>query len=181
MLRLTWDCVRDGLISVKGGRDKTGAKQRVGISPALADVLDELRAEYRKVPNTGKLVFTKEGKRIPKATLRHAFDKAVADAKIEDFQFRDFRHCARTRWAAAGLPYEIAETAIGHKLKGIAGRYVNLTDDQITGSLLGDVCNDGGKTAGKGGRTVRVNFVPVVFPQRKRVSFPFKRLCKIPQ
>jgi integrase len=64
-------------------------------------------------------------------TLRHAFDKAVSDAKVEEFQFRDFRHCARTRWAVAGLPFEVAETGIGHKLRGIASTYVNLSDDHI--------------------------------------------------
>ena len=53
------------------------------------------------------------------------------DAQIEEFQFRDFRHCARTRWAAAGLPFEVAEIGIGHKIRGMAGRYTNLTDDQI--------------------------------------------------
>ena len=63
--------------------------------------------------------------------MRHAFEKAVYDAKVEDFQFRDFRHCARTGWAAAGLPFEIGEVGIGHKLRGIAGRYINLSDDQI--------------------------------------------------
>jgi integrase len=131
LLKLTWDCVGAGLIVVKGGRAKTGAKQRVGISPALNEVLGELRAEYRRIPNTERVVFTKGGKRIAKATLRHAFDKAVEGAKIEDFQFRDFRHCARTRWAAAGLPYEIGEIGIGHKLRGVAGRYINLSDDQI--------------------------------------------------
>jgi integrase len=131
LLKLTWDCVSDGLIMVKGGRSKTGAMQKVGISPELGEVLDELRAEYRKIPNTDRRVFTKGGKPIPKATLRHAFDKAVQDAKIEDFQFRDFRHCARTRWAANGLPFEVGEVGIGHKLRGIAGRYVNLSDDHI--------------------------------------------------
>jgi integrase len=131
LLKLTWDSIGTGLIVVKGGRTKTGARQCVGIAPALNDVLDELRAEYRRIPNTDRRVFTKGGKPIPKATLRHAFDKAVQDAKIEDFQFRDFRHCARTRWAAAGLPYEIGEIGIGHKLRGIAGRYINLSDDQI--------------------------------------------------
>jgi integrase len=55
----------------------------------------------------------------------------VSDAKLEGFLLRDFRHCARTRWAAAGLPYEVAETGIGHKLGGMAGRYTNLTDDHI--------------------------------------------------
>jgi integrase len=131
LLRLTWDGVQDGLIVVKGGRAKTGARQRVGISPALREVLDELRAEYKRIPNTERRVFTKGGKPIPKATLRHAFDKAVADAEIEDFQFRDFRHCARTRRAAAGLPFEVAETGLGHKVRGMAGRYTNLSDDHI--------------------------------------------------
>jgi integrase len=94
-------------------------------------VLDELRADFRRIPNTERRVLTKGGKPIPKPTLRHAFEKAVNDAKVEDFQFRDFRHCARTSWAAAGLPFEIGEVGIGHKLRGIAGRYINLSDDQI--------------------------------------------------
>ena len=63
--------------------------------------------------------------------MRHAFEKAVSDAKVRDFQFRDFRHCARTRWAAAGLPLEIGERGIGHKLRGIAGWYIDFSDDQI--------------------------------------------------
>jgi hypothetical protein len=71
----------------------------------LKELLDELRAEYLKVPNTEKRVFTRDGKPIPAATLHHAFDKAVKDAKVEDFMFKDFRHCA--------------------------GRYVNLTENQI--------------------------------------------------
>ena len=100
------------MIVVKGGRAKTGVKQRVAILPALEEVLRELRSEYRRVPNTDKRVFTRNGKAIPKGTLRHGFDKAVHDAGVEDFQFRDFRHCARTRWAAAGLPFEIAENGI---------------------------------------------------------------------
>jgi len=139
LIRLTWPSVNDSLIKVKGGRDKTGADQRVGISPALKEVLDELRAEYLRIPikdkmnmlNTERRVFTKDGKPIIAATLRHAFEKALDDAKVEDFQFRDFRHCARTRWAAAGLPFEVAEIGIGHKLRGMTGRYTNLTEDQI--------------------------------------------------
>jgi len=131
LINLTWDSVKDGLIKVKGGRDKTGVTQRVGVSPALKEILDELRTEYRRIPNTERRVFTKNGKRIYAATLRHAFESARDDAEIKDFQFRDFRHCARTRWAAAGLPFEVAEIGIGHKIRGMAGRYTNLTDDQI--------------------------------------------------
>ena len=32
---------------------------------------------------------------------------------------------------AAGLPFEIGERGIGHKPRGIAGWYINLSDDQI--------------------------------------------------
>jgi integrase len=131
LLKLTWDCVTDGLIVVKGGRSKTGARQRVGISPALLEVLNELRVEFRKTANTERRVFTRDGKPITKESLRYGFDKAIGAAKIDDFQFRDFRHCARTRWADAGLPFEVAEIGIGHKIRGVAGRYINLTDKQI--------------------------------------------------
>jgi hypothetical protein len=69
-----------------------------------------------------KRVFTKNGKAISKAGLRHGFEKAMSNAEIEDFQFRDFRHCARTRWAAAGLRFEVAENGIGHTIKGVPVR-----------------------------------------------------------
>jgi len=131
LIKLTWDSVNNGLIKVKGGRDKTGADQRAGISPALQEVLDELRAEYRRIPNTERRVFTKDGKPIHASTLRNAFESVRDNAGIKDFQFRDFRHCARTRWAADGLPFEVAEVGIGHKIRGMAGRYTNLTDDHI--------------------------------------------------
>ena len=32
---------------------------------------------------------------------------------------------------AAGLPFEIGERGIGHKLRGIAGPYIDFSDDQI--------------------------------------------------
>ena len=131
LIKLTWESVNNSLTKVKEGRDKTGGNQCVGIPPVLQDVLDELRTEYQRIPNMERRVFTKDGKPIFKATFRHAFEKAVKDAEIEDFQFRDFRHCARTRWAAVGLPFEVAEIGIGHKIRGMAGRYTNLRDDQI--------------------------------------------------
>jgi len=129
LVTLTWDCVKDGLIVLS--RPKSGAKQRIGISAALNDVLHELREEYRRVPNMDKRVFTRKGKPITQAVLRHAFDRAVKVSKVENFQLRDFRHCARTRWASMGLPFEVAEGAMGHKLQGVAGKYINLTDDQV--------------------------------------------------
>jgi hypothetical protein len=84
LVRLTRVSVRDGLITIKGGRDKTSAN-----------------------------------KWLP---LLLGFDKAVTDARVEDFQFRDFRHNAWTRYAANGLPLEGGDLALGHKLRGMAGK-----------------------------------------------------------
>ncbi|MCZ6449793.1 MAG: tyrosine-type recombinase/integrase [Deltaproteobacteria bacterium] len=129
LLDLTWDNVSNGLIKID--RPKTGVKQRVGLSPAILGVLSELRGAYQTIPNMEHRVFTKDGKPISENTLRYVFEKALIDAKVEGFQFRDFRHCARTRWAAAGLSFEVAEIGLGHTLPGLAGRYTNLSDDQI--------------------------------------------------
>ena len=118
ILQLTWACIQDGLIIVD--RDKTDKPQKVRMSPALNEVLDELKAEYRRTPNMGKLVFTRNGKPIPAPTLRHAFDRAVTDARVDGFVFKDFRHVARTRWSLAGLPVEVCEIGMGHSLKGLA-------------------------------------------------------------
>jgi hypothetical protein len=148
LLGLTWKNVNDGLIVVE--REKTDVRQVVGISPALTEVLNELWTEQRKVKtiNGANRVFTRDSKPISKGMLRHAFDEAVEQARYKpkpkdgeepaedplpviDFQFRDFRHCARTRWATQGLPFEVAEIGLGHKLKGMAATYTNLNDGHI--------------------------------------------------
>ncbi len=33
--------------------------------------------------------------------------------------------------AGAGLPFEVAEIGLGHTLKGMAGKYTKVSDDQI--------------------------------------------------
>jgi hypothetical protein len=73
LLELQWSNVDGDLIVIE--RQKTGVKQMVGISPVLAAVLAELRAE--KTAEILKRVFTYNGKPIPVSTLRHAFDRAV--------------------------------------------------------------------------------------------------------
>jgi len=144
ILKLTWDRIQNGLIILN--RQKTDKPHKVGISPALSEVLAELKAEYQQTAKLeivdegykarirstgGLLIFTRDDKPIPAATLRHAFDKAVKDAKVDGFLLKDFRHVARTRWSLGGLPIEVCEIGMGHSLKGLAKVYSNPTDDQI--------------------------------------------------
>ena len=50
---------------------------------------------------------------------------------------------------AAGLPFEIGERGIGHKLRGIAGRYIDFSDDQIRRCLSKNIpsCSQGNQSA----------------------------------
>lgn len=115
------------MIKVAGGRNKTKAKQKVPISPLLAEVLDEIDRERRKVTSlqAPNLVFVRDGKPISGDALRKAFDAAKKRAGIKDLRFHDFRHCAVTRWTLAEIPEELRKLAAGHKLPGIHGRYVS--------------------------------------------------------
>jgi integrase len=130
-----------------GGRNKTKARQKVPISPALAEVLDELDRDRKKLTSLhgAGVVFTRDGKPISKNALRKAFDSAKKEAKIKDFHFHDLRHCAVTRWALAGIPEEIRKLAAGHKGRSVHQGYINPPDEQmvkIFAESMGWRCND---------------------------------------
>jgi integrase len=135
------------VIKLAGGRNKTKARQKVPISPALAVVLDELDKERKKLTSLhgAGMVFTHDGKPISKASLRKAFDAAKKEAKIKDFHFHDFRHCAVTRWALAGIPEELRKIAAGHSRGSIHQRYINPPDEQMVKIFAENLrwnCND---------------------------------------
>ena len=131
-----------------GGRNKTkAARQKVPISPALAEVLDELDSERKKLTSLhgAGLVFTRDGKPISKDALRKAFDSAKKEAKLKDFRFHDLRHCAVTRWTLAGIPEELCKLAAGHSRRSMHQRYINPPDEQMVAIFtqqMGWRCND---------------------------------------
>lgn len=121
------------MIKISGGRNKTKVRQKVPISPALAEVLDELKLERTKVRTLhgAAQVFTRDGKPISKNVLRKAFDSAKKAAGIEDFHFHDLRHCAVTRWTLAGIPDDLRKLAAGHSRRSVHERYINPPDEQM--------------------------------------------------
>ena len=122
---------KEGLIMLRGGRTKTGVKAIIPILPRLESVLDELWEESKKISNVENLVFTEDGKPIAVSRLRKAFERAMVDAEIKDFRFKDLRHSAKTRWAKMGVPVEAAMAAAGHKSVAMHYRYVNLNGEHI--------------------------------------------------
>ena len=108
------------------------------ISPALAEVLDELDRERKKLTSLhgAGVVFTRDGKPIGKNSLRKAFDAAKKQANVKDFHFHDLRHCAVTRWALAGIPEEVRKLAAGHSRGSVHQRYINPPDEQMVKIFL---------------------------------------------
>lgn len=103
------------VLKLLDGRNKTKARQKIPISPTLAEVLDELDRERKKLTSLhgAGLVFTRDGKPISKNALRKAFEAAKKQAKLKDFHFHDFRHCAGTRWTIAGISEDLCKLAAG--------------------------------------------------------------------
>jgi integrase len=134
LFHLTWSEIdlRQGIIELKDGRAKTGNPQAVPIlTPELTALIAELQTERRRVPNVDGLVLTMDGKPIDKVCFEYHFRAARKAAKIKDFTFHDLRHCAITRWAAAGVPTAAAMLAAGHSSVASHKRYQNLTKSDL--------------------------------------------------
>ena len=87
----------------------------------------EVLSEHGKVRNIeSDYVFPKCAQKGQSA-IRKAWDKAVKEAKLEDFRFHDLRHTAATYLAMNGATLaEIAEV-LGHKTLQMVKRYAHLS------------------------------------------------------
>jgi len=141
---LTWKEIdlREGIIELANGRAKTGKPQAVPIlTPSLKALIAELQLERRRVPNVDGLVLTIEGQPIDKIFFEYHFRAARKLAKIKDFTFHDLRHCAITRWAAAGVPTAAAMMAAGHSSVASHKRYQNLTKADLKSAFQNSFTN----------------------------------------
>jgi integrase len=131
--KLTWDMIdlKTGLIRLPKESVKEKHPRRTPISWELRQVLEEIRAEQRRVPNMGGHVFTRKNGR-PITSLRTAFEKARYEAKLNHVVFHDLRRTAITRWTDLGIPRDFVMAASGHKPSNVHDRYLNFTDKQLT-------------------------------------------------
>jgi len=133
LLRIKWDQHVDekaGFIRLKADETKEKKPRSIPISPALKGVLNELKAEQRKIGSISNRVFTNNGR--PILSIRTAFELAREKADIQDLHLHDFRHTAITRWSAMGIPREIVMAASGHHSIQIHDGYVNIKEKHIT-------------------------------------------------
>ena len=74
-------------------------------------------------------VFTRNNK--PMSSIRKAFERACAEAEIQDFTFHDFRHMFVTRKRIEGHdPVKIMKVT-GHKDVSMYLRYNTVTEEEL--------------------------------------------------
>jgi len=110
-------------------------------TPELKALVEELKADFKKVRNTENLVFTCDGQRIEPMLLRRALQKACKEAVfidekgnetvgIQNFTLHDFRHCAITRWHKMKVPVATAMAMAGHSSVSSHKNYINMDAQQ---------------------------------------------------
>jgi integrase len=135
--KLTWDMVdlKAGLIRLSAECVKENHPRRTPISWELREVLEELRAEQRKVANLGGYVFTRKNGQ-PIVSIRTAFEKARREAKLDSVVLHDLRRTAISRWTDLGIPRDFVMAASGHKPSNVHDRYLQFTDKQLTDAFF---------------------------------------------
>jgi integrase len=133
---VTWDKVdlKAGLIRLTADDVKEKYPRRTPISWELRQVLEELQAEQRRVPNVGGCVFTrKNGRQI--TSIRTAFERARHAAKLDRVILHDLRRTTISRWTDLGIPRDFVMAASGHKPSNVHDHYLNFTDKQLTNAF----------------------------------------------
>jgi integrase len=126
------------MIHLADGRDKTKVRQEIPIlTDGLVALVDELEAEFAKLPNTEGLLFTYGGQRIPENFFEYHVRKTIKAAGIKGFTFHDFRHTAITRWHVMNLPMAAAMRMAGHSSAQSHKKYVNLKTNMLVDVLTG--------------------------------------------
>lgn len=101
--------------TIPGDRTKTGNPHRVPLSSAALAVLEEAR----NLPDGGGLVF-------PSATGKVMSDSTVSKLLRDNdvgSTLHGFRATFRDWCAESGVPWEVSEAAMAHKIRGVAGAY----------------------------------------------------------
>ena len=117
---LTWRAIDFGKAECRIIK-KGGKTQVIVLSP---DALSLLAA----LPRHGAFVFERRNR-------RKIFEKALADAGIENFRWHDLRHTHATLLRQAGVALEIVQRSLGHQSIKTTQRYAHVADHEMRAAL----------------------------------------------
>lgn len=127
LLRLEWNGLdfKQKLIRVRKKLSKTGKEYFVPMSETAFLVLQDLQIEYGARRST---VFGVK-------CIRRAWEKAVAKAKLDNFNFHDLRHTVGTRLDENGESQFVIKEILGHARIETTARYVHASDERKRGAV----------------------------------------------
>ena len=110
-------------------RRRCGTTRTTNTDRYLAAELLRKRKKIRRA-DTDLVFVTPQGRKA--SFPQRAWDKALAEAEVEDFRFHDLRHSAASELAMSGATLaEIAEV-LGHKTLAMVKRYSHLTEQHTS-------------------------------------------------
>lgn len=107
-------------------KTKNGEKRYIPITSSIEEIISSL-------PSKEGLLFKSNRSHNRKGcvSLRHAFEKALKIAKIEDARFHDLRHSAASYLAMNGATQGELMAVLGHKCPSMTRRYVHYNQKHL--------------------------------------------------
>ena len=77
----------------------------------------------------------REGRVFSARSIRKAFDRAVREAKLEDFRFHDLRHTAASHLMMRGASLADVRAVLGHADIKMTMRYAHLSPEHLRAAV----------------------------------------------
>src|SRR5512132_1411583 len=122
VLGLSWDRVdfARGVILLE--KTKSGRRREVPMNDAVYAVLSARTGE-------------RDGRVFSTRSVRRAFQKAVSEARLEDFRFHDLRHTAASHLVMRGASRPDARAVLGHADVKMTMRYAHLSPEHLRSAV----------------------------------------------
>jgi len=131
LTQITWADVdfRAKVLTIRAGYAKAGKARHIPLNAEAVAVLKR----WRK-PDA-------EGRIFPVRQIATAWERLMAEAKIENFRFHDCRHDFASRLVMAGVPLAVVRDLLGHSSITMTERYAHLAPHTMADAvaLLGRI------------------------------------------
>lgn len=120
-----------GVIHIREGKT-VSAQRSLPLTPRAAEALQRRQREAQANPKPSAFVFPGTGNSGHIISLQHPHEDAVADAKLQSFEFYCWRHTFGTRAAQSGMDRFTLARLMGHSSPAVAARYyVHVTETHV--------------------------------------------------
>ena len=124
LLGLTWDRVDLSRGVLRLEVTKSGKRREVPMRQAVYDIL-------AAIPEKDRV-----GRVWPAGNIRRAFERAVAEAKLDDFHFHDLRHHFASWFVMRGGSIQALKEILGHADLKMTLRYAHLAPEHLRGEIV---------------------------------------------